>query len=110
MHCYRSGGCGPYENKACNECPASKPNYNTAMQNQEAPTRVKIRLDTQTDVNNFVSTVIGLPFSVTVTDNNGLRVNAKSLLGMLYSLEFEELWCECQFDIYEIIKDFVINE
>lgn len=25
--CYRSGGCGPYENCSCNECPASKPEY-----------------------------------------------------------------------------------
>ena len=25
--CYRSGGCGPYENRPCNECPASKPEY-----------------------------------------------------------------------------------
>lgn len=25
--CYRNGGCGPYENRACNECPASKPEY-----------------------------------------------------------------------------------
>lgn len=25
--CYRSGGCGPYENRPCNECPASKSEY-----------------------------------------------------------------------------------
>jgi hypothetical protein len=27
MACYRNGGCGPYEDRACNECPASKPEY-----------------------------------------------------------------------------------
>ena len=27
MTCYRSGGCGPYENRSCSECPASKPEY-----------------------------------------------------------------------------------
>lgn len=27
MTCYRSGGCGPYEMRSCNECPASKPEY-----------------------------------------------------------------------------------
>lgn len=27
MTCYREGGCGPYEYRACNECPASKPEY-----------------------------------------------------------------------------------
>lgn len=25
--CYKSGGCGCYENRPCNECPASKPEY-----------------------------------------------------------------------------------
>lgn len=27
MACYRNGGCGPYEMRSCNECPASKPQY-----------------------------------------------------------------------------------
>ena len=27
MACYRNGGCGPYEMRSCNECPASKPEY-----------------------------------------------------------------------------------
>lgn len=27
MKCYRSGGCGPYEMLACNECPASREDY-----------------------------------------------------------------------------------
>ena len=27
MDCYRNGGCGPYENRSCYECPASKPSY-----------------------------------------------------------------------------------
>ena len=27
MTCYKSGGCGVYENRSCSECPASKPEY-----------------------------------------------------------------------------------
>ncbi len=27
MKCYRSGGCGPYEQLSCSECPASKPSF-----------------------------------------------------------------------------------
>lgn len=27
MKCYRNGGCGPYEQLSCSECPASKVNY-----------------------------------------------------------------------------------
>jgi hypothetical protein len=29
MECYRNGGCGPYEQRSCSECPASKPEYLT---------------------------------------------------------------------------------
>lgn len=71
--------------------------------------KLQIRLDTQTDVNKFVHAVSALPYKVTVTDNNGLRVNGKSVLGMIYSLEFAELWCECEHDIYGTIKDFLVD-
>lgn len=71
--------------------------------------KYKIVLDTVSDVNKFVSIANEfLNSTITVTDNNGLRVNAKSLMGMLYALEFEELWCESDTEIYEKIKDYVI--
>lgn len=71
--------------------------------------KYKIVLDTVSDVNKFVSIANSVFNStITVTDNNGLRVNAKSLMGMLYALEFEELWCESDIEIYEKIKDYVI--
>ena len=71
--------------------------------------KYKIVLDTVSDVNKFVSIANEfLNSTITVTDNNGLRVNAKSLMGMLYALEFEELWCESDTEIYEKIKNYVI--
>lgn len=71
--------------------------------------KYKIVLDTVSDVTNFVKNVTTeKEANVTVTDNCGLRVNAKSLMGMLYALEFEELWCESDAEIYEKIKDYVI--
>ena len=71
--------------------------------------KYKIVLDTVSDVNKFVSIANSfLNSTITVTDNNGLRVNAKSLMGMLYALEFEELWCESESEIYEAIRDYVI--
>ena len=71
--------------------------------------KYKIVLDTVSDVTTFVKNVITeKEANVTVTDNRGLRVNAKSLMGMLYALEFEELWCESDTEIYEKIKDYVI--
>lgn len=71
--------------------------------------KYKIVLDTVSDVTNFVKNVTTeKEANVTATDNRGLRVNAKSLIGMLYALEFEELWCESDIEIYEKIKDYVI--
>lgn len=70
--------------------------------------KVKLRLDTVTDVKTFVEAVSGLNEIVEVKDNAGHCVSAKSLMGMLYSLEWSEIWCECENDIYHNIEQFVI--
>ena len=70
--------------------------------------KYKIVLDTVSDVTNFVKNVsFAKDATVTVTDGNSLRVNAKSLMGMLYALEFDELWCESDIEIYEKIRQWV---
>lgn len=70
--------------------------------------KVKIRLDTGADAINFSNIATTLEGKIIITDNNGLCVNAKSILGMLYALEFEELWCESEKDIYSHIEKFII--
>lgn len=70
--------------------------------------RVQIRLDTMSDAQKFVEIASRIPERITVTDGNDLRVSAKSLLGMLHAMEFEELWCECDKDIYQNIERFVV--
>lgn len=72
--------------------------------------KAKIRLDTTNDAIQFSNLCLALPGQITITDNNGLRINAKSILGMLYALEFEELWCESENDIYTHIDQFIIIE
>lgn len=70
--------------------------------------KYKIVLDTVSDITNFVKNVsLATEAKVTVTDGCGLRVNAKSMIGMLYALEFEELWCESDTEIYEKIRQWV---
>lgn len=68
--------------------------------------RDKIHLETESDIIKFVSRVTPLGCSVVVTDGEGMRVNAKSMLGMLYAMTFSEMWCESDCDIYSVIKDF----
>lgn len=70
----------------------------------------KIRIDTIQDVNKFVNITSQLDGKITITDNAGLTVNAKSVLGALHAMEFEELWIESEKDIYSAIEPFVIIE
>lgn len=61
--------------------------------------RVKIRLDTLTDVHNFVAAVSQVPAKVLLIDGAENCVSAKSLLGALYSLEWDTILCICEQDI-----------
>ena len=68
--------------------------------------RDRIHLETESDIVDFISRVTPLGCPVVVTDGEGMRVNAKSMLGMLYAMTFSEMWCECDKDIYIYIRDF----
>ena len=54
--------------------------------------KVRIHLDTQQDVEKFVSIARNIEEEVALEDNANHRVNAKSILGCLYSIEFEETY------------------
>ena len=71
--------------------------------------RAKIRLDTFTDIRKFVKIASRLQGRIYVTDGAELKVNGKSLLNMIPTLKFEELWCESEKDIYFQIRDFLID-
>lgn len=72
--------------------------------------KAKIRLDTLKDINQFVAVCTQVNAPVYITDGTGLKVSAKSLLGVVYAMEFEEIWCECEEDIYSSIEHFTIIE
>lgn len=71
--------------------------------------KLKIRLDTVSDANRFAAIASGVEGRVVITDGNGLCVNGKSVLGALHALEFTDLWCESEKEIYGLIRDFVIE-
>lgn len=71
--------------------------------------KVKIRLDTITDIGNFVVAVtnaVDKNDEVYVTDSGRCCINAKSFLGLVAAREFDELWCESDKDIYTAIRHF----
>lgn len=57
--------------------------------------KVKVVIDTQTDVVEFVNIANSFPETTQVflEDGTGFRANAKSLMGVMYGrFEFKELW------------------
>lgn len=71
--------------------------------------KVKIRLDTLTDIAGFVLAASTVKSKVYLTNEEGLRVDGKSFLGVAHAHEFSNLWCECEEDIYSKIQDFIIE-
>lgn len=72
--------------------------------------KVKVRLDTISDIKGFVKAVNGIEGEVHLTDGNNLTVSAKSILGAMYTIEWSEVYCTCDKDIYGRIQDYVLNE
>ena len=69
----------------------------------------KIRLDKYNDAVEFSKIAETIPGRVVVKDNHGHCVNAKSILGMLYALEFESLEVESEENIYHAIRKFCVE-
>ena len=72
--------------------------------------KVKIRLDTVTDIARFVLIANQVKSKVLLTNNEGMCTDGKSFLGVAHAQEFTNLWCECEEDIYTKISDFVVTE
>lgn len=71
--------------------------------------RAKIRLDTLTEIAGFVLAVNNIKSKVYLVNDEGLKVDGKSFLGVAHAHEFKNLWCECDEDIYSRIEDFVVG-
>lgn len=72
--------------------------------------RNRIRIDTVKQANELAAIMGKLDGKITITDGQGLTVNAKSVLGALHAMEFENLWIESEKDIYMAIEPFIVVE
>ena len=70
-----------------------------------------IRLETLTDIRTFHTKVSQLPQEIYLTNGTRrYRVNAKSYLSCLMaSGEWEQIWVECEEDIYAALKPWIIE-
>ena len=75
--------------------------------------KARIRLETITDIGNFVvavETATSITDKVYVTDGDRMCVNAKSFLGLIHAREFSKIYVESEKDIYNKIREFIIEE
>lgn len=72
--------------------------------------RYKIRLDTMAEINRFVGMATKYPGKLTLTDGDNFSVNGKSLLGAMYTFEWDQIYCEAETEIYHLIKDFIVGD
>lgn len=72
--------------------------------------RYQIRLETMSDVNRFVKIATACPTKIMLTDGDSFSVSGKSLLGAMYTMEWDKVYCESEKEIYHLIKDFIVEE
>ena len=69
--------------------------------------KVRVRIDTNTDVLGFVNAVQDIDKEVFLKDSRHFCVSAHSLLGAMCSIEWEEVLVDCEEDIYSRIMKWV---
>ena len=69
---------------------------------------MKIRLETMTDVMKFQNIISKIDGEIKLVDGTGYCVNAKSILGAVAALEWENLYVKSDKDLYTALKDFWI--
>lgn len=71
--------------------------------------RVKVNIDTMSDVTAFIAITSKHPDSkiVLTNEDSSFRVSGKSLLGALASMEWENIFVESDIDLYTELSNFI---
>jgi hypothetical protein len=69
----------------------------------------KVNLDTMSKINAFVTVCSRLDCKVDLIDGNGYRVSAKSLMGALATMDWNQVFIECEKDIYAYVQEFLAD-
>jgi hypothetical protein len=71
--------------------------------------RTKINIDTLGKINKFVNICSQLDCKVNLVDGEGYCVSAKSLMGAIATMDWSNVYAECERDIYTDIREFVVE-
>lgn len=69
--------------------------------------RYKINLVTKSDLVDFTDAMAKVDKPVSLTDGNGFKVSAKSILGVMYTVEWAGTYVETEADIYDMIEKWI---
>ena len=69
--------------------------------------KAKVNLDTMSRINAFVTICSRLDCKVDLIDGTGYRVSAKSLISALATMDWSEVFVECERDIYAYLYEFL---
>lgn len=72
--------------------------------------RYRVRIDTQADAINFVKAINDVHTKITLEDGSGLCVSAFSILGVLYTMEFDHIYCYAEEPISHLIEEWIIED
>ena len=73
--------------------------------------KYRIRLDTYSQIRDFVSIAEKLPYDVHIENRRGTkRGNAKTLLNVISAMDYDKIYILSNHNIYTPFRDFIINE
>ena len=72
--------------------------------------KYRIRLETMSDINKFVGIATQHSGKIMLSDGDSFAVSGKSLLGAMYTMEWERVYCESDTEIFYKIRDFIVEE
>ena len=70
--------------------------------------RAKINIDTLSKINAFVAICSQIDCNINLIDGKGYCVSAKSLMGAVATMDWNEVYAESERDIYSDIREFVV--
>lgn len=72
--------------------------------------RARINIDTLSKINDFVRICGRLDCIVKLIDGEGYCVSGKSLIGAIATMDWSQVYVECEKDIYAYISEFIVND
>ncbi len=83
--------------------------FHNYQRKENTDMKYKIELVTFKDINDFVKIAEKHDFKIKLTDGDDFCVNAKSLMGAMATVEWDNLYCESEKDIYSEISKYIID-